>query len=223
MAWYDGIDDKYAIPYLFWTTSDTFLNTNHLKPKPIMKTKAFFLDRDGTLNVDYNFVHKPEEWTWCNGAISAIRWMKEQNYKIVVVTNQSGISRGRYSVEDVVKLHQWVDEQLAKEDLGIDLWLMAPHHPEYDPAPHQFSPEDRKPRTGMFRTAAEKLAIDFSQSYMAGDKLSDLKPAVELGIKPFFIRSRHEKNQDKTWLKKHNIGQFNSLWEAVQILDEAGF
>jgi len=55
--------------------------------------KAFFLDRDGTLNVDYNFVHKPEEWTWCKNALKAIRWMNENGYKVIVVTNQSGIAR----------------------------------------------------------------------------------------------------------------------------------
>lgn len=185
-----------------------------------MKNRAFFLDRDGTLNVDYNFVHKPEEWTWCDGALNAIRWMNERNFKIVIVTNQSGISRGRYSVEDVENLHRWVDEQLAKQNLSIDLWLMAPHHPKFDPTPHSFPPEDRKPGTGMFQKAAEKLSIDFSQSYMAGDKLSDLKPAVELGIKPVFIRSRHEENQDKAWLKEHNIGRYDSLWQAVQKVDD---
>ncbi len=185
-----------------------------------MKNRAFFLDRDGTLNVDYNFVHTKEEWTWCDGAIESIRWMNENNFKVIVVTNQSGIARERYTEQQVDELHHWVDKELEKQGLHIDLWLMAPHHPEYDIAPHQFPPEDRKPDTGMFEKADARFNIDFSRSYMAGDKLSDLKPAVELGIKPFFIRSRHEKNQDKEWLQKHGIDEFDRLLDAVKTIGE---
>jgi len=181
--------------------------------------KAFFLDRDGTLNVDYNFVHTPEEWRWCDNALKAIRWMNENGFKVIVVTNQSGIARGRYTTEDVIKLHNWVDQQLEKEGLHIDDWYIAPHHPKFDEKPHDFDPNDRKPGTGMFLKAIDKYGIDPKQSYMAGDKITDLKPAIELGIKPFFIRSRHESNQDKKWLKKHNIGTFDSLYEAVQTIE----
>lgn len=179
--------------------------------------KAFFLDRDGTINVDYNYVHKPKEWTWCNGAIDALRWMNDYDFKIIIVTNQSGIARERYTEKDVQNLHQWVDSELQKKDLVIDDWYYAAHHPEYDPK-EQFAPDDRKPGTGMFAKAAEKHNIDFSRSYMAGDKISDLKPAIELGITSFFIRSRHEPNQDKNWLKRHNIPIFDNIKEVVETL-----
>jgi D-glycero-D-manno-heptose 1,7-bisphosphate phosphatase len=177
--------------------------------------RAFFLDRDGTLNVDTDFVHTPEEWTWCDHAIKALHWMKRNHFKIIVVTNQSGISRGRYSEQDVHELHDWVDEQLARENLEIDEWLIAPHHPAFDPEPHRFIPEDRKPGKGMFLKAIEKHGIHPKKSFMAGDKITDLRPAVELGIKPFFIRSRHEPNQDKNWLRKHEIESFDTLFDAV--------
>lgn len=178
-------------------------------------TKAFFLDRDGTLNVDYNFVHTPEEWTWCSGALDALRWMKDHDFKIIVITNQSGISRGRYTEDDVQRLHGWVDDQLANKNLAIDDWYYAPYHPDFD-AGGQFDPDDRKPGTGMFEKAAAKHDIDFSKSYMAGDKITDLKPAVDLGITPLFIRSRHEPEQDKNWLKQHKILTFDHIREAVE-------
>lgn len=180
--------------------------------------KAFFLDRDGTINVDYNFVHKAAEWTWCEGAIKALRWMKAHEFKVIIVTNQSGIARGRYSESDVQKLHRWVDSELAKRDLQIDDWYYAPHHPEYDPQ-EEFPPEDRKPGTGMFEKAASKHDIDFNRSYMAGDKITDLKPAVELGMTPLFIRSRHEPEQNKGWLRKHDIPSFENIHEAVKTLN----
>lgn len=179
--------------------------------------KAFFLDRDGTINVDYNYVHKPKEWTWCDGIFDALEWMKKENFKIIVVTNQSGIVRGRFSEQDVQDLHSWVDSKLQKKNLEIDDWYYAPHQPEHDPD-EKFAPEDRKPGTGMFKKAAAKYNIDFSGSYMAGDKVSDLKPAVELGINPFFIRSRHEPYQDKNWLNKHDITSYDNLKQVVNTL-----
>jgi len=181
--------------------------------------KAFFLDRDGTINVDYNYVHTPEEWTWCDGAIDALKWMNRNNYKVIVVTNQSGIIKGHYDKEHVDFLHNWVDRELAKHDAHIDGWYIAPHHPEFDEKPYDFPPEDRKPGTGMFDKAAERFEIDFSESYMAGDKVSDIKPAVALGMTGFFIRSRHEPSQDKEWLDQHNIKTFNNIGEVIQTFD----
>lgn len=178
--------------------------------------KAFFLDRDGTLNVDYNFVHTPEEWTWCKGAVESIRWLNNLGFKVIVVTNQSGISRGRYTTEQVTRLHDWVDSELKKVNAYIDDWYIAPHHPEHDPEPAKFPQEDRKPGKGMFHKAAKKHNIDFDQSFMAGDKLTDLQPAVELGITPFFIKSRHEPRQDKSWLEQHNIPAYKSLQQALK-------
>lgn len=182
--------------------------------------KAFFLDRDGTINVDYNYVHKPEEWTWCDGAMDAIRWMNDHHFKIIIVTNQSGIARGRYTEKHVQKLHDWVDAELGKQNLHIDDWYYAPHHPKHDPG-EQFPAADRKPGTGMFEKAARKHDINFEESYMAGDKISDLKPAIELGMTPFFIRSRHEPDQDKSWLKKHNILQFDNLGDVIKNLKQS--
>lgn len=180
--------------------------------------KAFFLDRDGTVNVDYNFVHTPEEWTWCGGAIDAIRWMNENDFKVIVVTNQSGITRGKYTEEQVHHLHEWVAGCLQQRGAWVDDWYIAPHHPEFDPEPCRYPKEDRKPGAGMFLKAAEKHQIDFAKSYMAGDKVSDLKPAVELGIKPLFIRSRHEPNQDKQWLQQYKVPVFDTLRESLRTI-----
>lgn len=179
--------------------------------------KAFFLDRDGTLNVDFNYVHKPEEWKWCDGAIDALQWMQDHQYKIIVVTNQSGIARGRYTEREVKDLHSWVDKKLEKQDIFINDWYYAPHHPKHDPG-KEYTPNDRKPGTGMFEKAAAKHDIDFRKSYMAGDKITDLKPAIELNITPFFIRSRHEASQDKQWLRDHNISTLDNIGQVINTL-----
>jgi D-glycero-D-manno-heptose 1,7-bisphosphate phosphatase len=181
-----------------------------------MNQKAFFLDRDGTLNVDYNFVHTKDEWAWCRDAVDALKIIQDCDFRIIIVTNQSGIARDRYTKAQVDKLHSWVERQLAEKSIKIDGWYMAPHHPEFDTAPHTWPPEDRKPGTGMFQKAARRFDIDFSNSFMAGDKISDLKPAVKLGMSPLFIRSRHEPQQDKQWLQEHNIPIYDTLFEAVK-------
>ncbi len=185
-----------------------------------MPHKTFFLDRDGTLNVDYNFVHKPEEWTWRKGAIEAIRWMNQNDYKVIVVTNQSGIARGRYDVEDVRQLHRWVNEQLDRHNAHIDGWYMAPYHPEHDTDPPTFNPSHRKPDTGMFEDAQQEFDLDFSRSCMAGDKRSDLEPAVKLGMQCFHIRSGHEEEPSSAFLDEHKISSFNHLGEVVKYLSE---
>lgn len=182
--------------------------------------RAFFLDRDGTINVDYDYVHKPDEWTWCTGAIEALHWMKEEGFKIIIVTNQSGIAKGRYTSEQVNKLHNWVDEQLKPGNIQVDGWYYSPYHPDYHDGKDPELLTLRKPDTGMFLKAQEDHDIDFTQSFMAGDKVSDMKPAVKLGIKPYFIRSRHEPYQDKNWLHKHNISIHDTLWDAVKTIQK---
>jgi D-glycero-D-manno-heptose 1,7-bisphosphate phosphatase len=182
--------------------------------------KAFFLDRDGTLNKDTNHVHSPEEWIWCSGAIEALARIQELGFKMIVVTNQSGISKGMFKEADTQYLHNWVDDQLDEHDIHIDGWYYAPYHPAYDNT--QYDPHDRKPNTGMFEKAQEEYGIDYSQSYMAGDKNTDIQPALELGITPVFIRSRFEPMQNKDWLKAHNIKCYDRLLDAVEenILDD---
>jgi D-glycero-D-manno-heptose 1,7-bisphosphate phosphatase len=177
---------------------------------------AFFLDRDGTLNVDYDFVHLPEEWTWCDGAIEAIQWMNENGYKVIVITNQSGISRGRFTREQVDALHAWVNTDLKRHGAWVDAWYVAPWHPKFHDGHHLDLLNERKPGTGLFRQAAERFGIDFSRSVMAGDKISDLEPAIELGMRAVFIRSRHEPDADVDWLKKHRIPIEDTLLDHIK-------
>jgi len=186
---------------------------------PIIRmNKAFFLDRDGTLNVDFDYVHLPSQWQWCEQAVESIRWMNQHGWLTIVVTNQSGISRGKFSLEQVHELHQWVDNELKKADAHIDRWMIAPYHPDFhdgkDPSLLHF----RKPGTGMFEAAKYEFNIDFSQSVMVGDKISDLEPALKLGIRPFFVRSVHEMNQDRDWIVTHNIPVTDHIGNVISLL-----
>ena len=178
--------------------------------------KAFFLDRDGTLNEDYDFVHKPEEWTWCKGAVEAIQWMNKNGYKVIVVTNQSGVARGRFSLEQVHELHRFVDSKLKKVGAWIDDWCIAHWHSKFHEGLDEKLLEYRKPGTRYFTEIISKYDLKPSDCFMMGDKPSDLQPALELGMKAFYIKSRfHEKN-DPTFLEKHGLKVFDSIGDVMK-------
>ncbi|MCH8494642.1 MAG: HAD-IIIA family hydrolase [Balneolales bacterium] len=148
----------------------------------------FFLDRDGTINVDYNFVHKKEEWTFCDGAPEAIRLLNEAGYRVVVVTNQTGIIREHFTLAQVEALHRWVDEELAKHGARIDAWYIAPWRHNMHEDRHPALLHDRKPGTGMFERAmirynnAKAGASGRSDAVAQSDKYSDgtvQKPSSE--------------------------------------------
>lgn len=184
-----------------------------------MPNKAFFLDRDGTINVDYDFVHKSDDWTFCDGAVDAIRWMNKNKFKVIVVTNQSGIARGHFTLETVLRLHEWVDEELARHNAKIDGWYIAPWHPDFHDGKNPDLLKLRKPDTGMFLQAAKDHDIDFLQSYMAGDKLSDVKSAMSLEIQPFLIRSRFTEKWDWDWIRKNDIPVYDNLGEIAELME----
>jgi D-glycero-D-manno-heptose 1,7-bisphosphate phosphatase len=178
--------------------------------------KIFFLDRDGTINVDTDYVHTPEEWVFCDGAPEAIRLMNQSGFKVVVVTNQSGIIRGRFTLAQVVDLHRWVDDELAKHDAKIDAWYIAPWHPQLHEGLNPALLHDRKPDVGMFEKALRRFNANPVECHLAGDKISDLQPAIQLGIKPHLIKSRFYESLDMNFVHEHQIPTFNNLLEVVE-------
>jgi D-glycero-D-manno-heptose 1,7-bisphosphate phosphatase len=139
---------------------------------------AVFLDRDGTLNVDHNFVHKAEEWEWIPGALEAIKGFNRLGFAVVVVSNQSGIGRGLFTSADVEKLHRWVADEAAKKAARIDGFYFCPHKPDEGCA-------CRKPNPGMLIQARDEMGLDLSRSFMAGDKGLDAGAAIAAGVSPF--------------------------------------
>ena len=146
--------------------------------------KAVFLDRDGTINVDKHYVYKQEDFEFISGVPQAIKSLNDDGYKVIVISNQSGIARGFYTVGDVEKLHGYVDGELAKHGAKIDAYYICPHHPDFTG-----ECECRKPKTGLVEQAVRKFDVDISLSYMVGDKESDGECARAAGIKAFIIDS----------------------------------
>lgn len=157
--------------------------------------KAIFLDRDGTLNVDGNYVHKIDDFRFIKGVIPALRQLKAMGYLLVIVTNQSGIARGIFTEQEFLQLTEWMDWSLAEQGVEIDGIYYCPHYPQ---GVNQFAQECncRKPKTELFKEAVRDLGIDLSQSIMVGDKTIDIQAGINAGI-PTNILVRTGKALDK--------------------------
>ena len=138
--------------------------------------RAAFLDRDGTLIRDVNFIGRPEQVELLDGAAAAVRRLNDAGVAAIVITNQSGIARGYFTAADYEKVHERMLSLLAKEGARIDAAYVCPHHPDVGgPC------ECRKPGTLLYRRAIAEHALDASASWFIGDRLRDVLPARELG------------------------------------------
>ena len=139
--------------------------------------RALFLDRDGTINVDLGYSYKIDEFKFVVGAPELIKKYNELSYKIIVVTNQSGIARNIFSEIDMHKLHSHINSLLSKIHAHVDAFYFCPHHPDFTG-----ECSCRKPKPGMLLQAAMDLDIDLSGSILIGDKDSDIEAGVAAGV-----------------------------------------
>ena len=147
-----------------------------------MLRPAIFLDRDGTLNVEKNYLYKPSDWEWIPGAIETIRSFNQAGYLVIVVTNQAGIARGFFSSAEVESLHRHVDGMLAAKGARVDGYYYCPHHSDFS------GPCDcRKPKPGMLLRAQSDHQIDMSRSWMIGDKLIDVQAGLAAGVRSMLV------------------------------------
>ncbi|TCK02884.1 D-glycero-alpha-D-manno-heptose-1,7-bisphosphate 7-phosphatase [Phorcysia thermohydrogeniphila] len=141
-----------------------------------MKNRAVFLDRDNTLIHDDGFIHEPEKVKLLPGVPEGLKLLKESGYLLIVTSNQSGIGRGYFQEDDFHAVNRKLQEFLKPYGVQIDDFFFCPHRPED-------GCNCRKPRTGMVEKAAEKWNIDVSESFVIGDRDSDIQLAVNAGCK----------------------------------------
>ena len=137
-----------------------------------MASRAVFLDRDGTVVDDPGFLHEPGKVKLLPGAAQAIKKLNEHGFLVIIVTNQSGIARGLYTVEDYEGVQRRLIELLEKQGAHIDGAYYCPHHPQFTGRC-----DCRKPGSKLFQEAQQALDIDFTRSWWIGDRLSDVQPA----------------------------------------------
>ncbi|HEX9024805.1 MAG TPA: D-glycero-beta-D-manno-heptose 1,7-bisphosphate 7-phosphatase, partial [Geobacteraceae bacterium] len=148
-----------------------------------------FLDRDGTINVEREFLHRPDEFLFIPGAPQAIRLFNDAGFRVIVVTNQSGIARGYYGATAVHELHRYVDGELERFGATIDAYYFCPHHPEFSADAEGRPCRCRKPGAGMLLEAAADFSLDLAASYIIGDKIVDIQAGLNAGCRPILVRT----------------------------------
>lgn len=149
-----------------------------------MSLKAIFLDRDGTLNVDVNYLYKIEDFAWVPEAREALAYLVQQGYTLFVITNQSGIARGYYTIAQMEQLHEHMNQELAQVGAHIEKFYYCPHHQKEGVLPEYVKDCDcRKPKPGMLLQAMAEYDIDKAASLMIGDSKRDVEAAEAAGIR----------------------------------------
>ncbi len=151
-----------------------------------MPKSAIFIDRDGTLNVEKNYLHLWQDWEWIPGAVEAIKRFNAADYLVIVTSNQAGVARGLYGAADIDALHRQVDADLQRQGTHIDAYYYCPHHPEHGALRDC---DCRKPEPGMLLQAAREHEVDLAGSYMIGDKVSDVEAGLNAGATPILVET----------------------------------
>ncbi|MCV2369446.1 D-glycero-beta-D-manno-heptose 1,7-bisphosphate 7-phosphatase [Roseateles oligotrophus] len=152
--------------------------------------KAAFLDRDGVINIDHAYVGRWEDFEFVPGAIEAMRRLHRAGYALVVVTNQSGIARGKYSEADFLRLTAQMSEFLLTQQVPLAAVEYCPHLPDGQVAEYRQNCDCRKPAPGMILRAARNLQLDLSLSVLFGDKPSDIEAAQAAGLGRAFLLAK---------------------------------
>jgi D-glycero-D-manno-heptose 1,7-bisphosphate phosphatase len=168
------------------------------------KTCVSFLDRDGVINSsrpNNGYVGSLKHFKWVPGAIKAIKYLNDKNYKVVIVTNQSGIARGFFTIKDVKKIHSYIQKKLKENGAKIDAFYFCPFYKDGIIKKYKKNSSLRKPNIGMFRLAQKRWNIDKKKSFMIGDQKTDMEFAKRAKIKGYLF---NQKNLYK-FIKKNTV------------------
>jgi D-glycero-D-manno-heptose 1,7-bisphosphate phosphatase len=143
---------------------------------------AVIFDRDGVLNRDVGYAHRPDQIEWVEGAMAAVKAVNDAGLYAFVATNQSGVARGYYTEAEVLALHVWMNGELAKQGARIDAFAYCPHHEDGALAGYRRPCDCRKPGPGMILDLLARFPVDPARTLLIGDKPSDIEAAAAAGI-----------------------------------------
>lgn len=188
------------------------------------KGACAFVDRDGTLIVDKNYLKDPDSVEFEPGAVEALKKARSLGLKIVVVSNQSGVARGRFGIDDVERVNRRLMEMLMQEGLELDGLYFCPHHPHGRNPEYTRECRCRKPAPEMLHRAAVDLGIDLRRSWMVGDKVDDVSLGRVVGARAILVRTGFGRDEEQDFVP----GRFedrtmvaDNLPAAVEIIEEA--
>lgn len=179
--------------------------------------KAVFLDRDGTINVEKNYLYKKEDFEFLPGVIPALKQLQAAGYLLIIVTNQSGIARGYYSEQDFLDLNDWIITILAEQGIYISKVYYCPHHPDADNEKYRVNCECRKPKPGMFLKAKQDFDLDLGACFAIGDKIRDCCICELTECRGFLIGN----NEKKEVIERVKTGEFKNVSYAADLFKAA--
>ena len=153
--------------------------------------KALFLDRDGIINVDFKYVGKIENFVFEEGIFDLVKCANSYSYKVIIITNQSGIGRGFYSEKEFFLLTKWMKEQFYLNNGGyIDKVYFCPHHPEFGINKYKKKCRCRKPNPGMILKACEEFNLCLRDSIFLGDNVTDMEAGINAGVGTLLLKNK---------------------------------
>lgn len=177
--------------------------------------KAIFLDRDGTINVEKNYLYKIEDFEFLPGVIEALNKLQDAGFLLIIITNQSGIGRGYYTENDFKKLNDWMVLTLKERGVTINAVYFCPHLPDAKILKYRTDCECRKPKLGMYLKAINDFDIDLSLSYAIGDKIRDCAICATTECHGFLIN----KTEDNHIVRQVKNGMFRNVQYAESLHD----
>ena len=175
------------------------------------KKKAIFLDRDGVINKEVNYLSNPDDFELIENTIEALKILKKKHFLLIVITNQAGIARGYFNEEILLEIHNKMNSLLKQYNVFLDDIFYCPHHPDFTgPC------ECRKPNPGMIYRARDKYNINLNNSYVVGDTINDIKTGLNAGCITVLVLTGYGAEEQK---KIKNIKPdliFNNLLEFAQ-------
>jgi D-glycero-D-manno-heptose 1,7-bisphosphate phosphatase len=178
--------------------------------------RAVFLDRDGTINIEKDYLYRVTDFEFIPGVPEAIRILNQSGFMVVVVTNQSGVARGYYTEDDVTNLHRHINRELEAHHAHVDAWFYCPHHPD-GRGSYALPCRCRKPLPGMLQEAAARFNIDLELSIMIGDKRADIEAGEAAGCRTILVRTGYGAT-DERYAAPHTL-VCNDLLSAVKVLE----
>lgn len=180
--------------------------------------RAVFIDRDGTLSEEVGYINHPERFRLFPYAGQAIKHLNENGWLAIVTTNQAGVARGYFAEEMIETVHQGMRDELQKSGAHLDAIYYCAHHPSMGEPPYRLDCDCRKPKPGLITRAANEFDLDLKNSWMVGDRYSDIQLARNAGVKSAFVLSGYGKgeweHQRQSWTE-HPDMVGNDLLEVV--------
>ncbi len=180
-----------------------------------MKQKAVFLDRDGTINVEKDYLYKIEDFQFLPGVIEALQLLQSSGYLLIIITNQSGIARGYYTEDDYAKLNNWMLGEMKRQRVDIAAVYYCPHHPAAKVGEYKVDCSCRKPKLGLYERAIADFDLDVDSCYAVGDKARDCSICGSTGCHGFLIAD----NEEKEVIEAVKAGEVRNVEYATDLKD----